>query len=203
MLGWTLRIPALAQPEMTFSAALLFALAGIALLIPAHSGSQARFCIGGFLVVAGVLALLQELFHFAPLTDWIALQARAVDAGRGAGDWSIVTMQTSMALAFALAGTAFTLMRRNAVPAGARWRYALIELTTYGIVIVAIAGLAIHAIQLDCPRPPQLLLSCLAPDSGQAGATCPATACLFSASPSSASVFPRRRFCLRSPPSLH
>lgn len=148
MLGWWLHRPALVLliPDavaMVFNTALCFALAGLALLLPHSRPSlrrHAQTVLGVIIILFAGLVLIENLrgtdlaINRLFVTPWLA------DANPHPG-----SMAPNTVAAFILSGLVLILSHR----VHARWAGMVVQLLTFGVIILGVAGVAGYALQLD------------------------------------------------------
>ena len=148
MAGWLLRLPGLLQVlpgyvGMVFSAALCFALAGAALLIPGRWPTLRRrgqSALGGLIVLAAGAMLVQYLTH----TD-LGIDLRPFHAWLSDPNPTPGRMAPNTALAFLLSGMALMLLPH----AASRVALRTIEILAFLVAFIGLTGAVGYALKLE------------------------------------------------------
>ncbi|MDE2089328.1 MAG: EAL domain-containing protein [Gammaproteobacteria bacterium] len=148
MLGWWLHLPALVllvhdTTAMVFNTALCFALAGLALLLPRSRPRLHRYgqtLLGVVIVLFAGLVLIENLRGTDLAINRLFVTPWLVDANPHPGG-----MAPNTAAAFMLSGLVLILSHR--VRAG--WSGIAVQLLTFGVIILGLAGLAGYALQFE------------------------------------------------------
>ena len=148
MLGWWLRLPALVLlvPDtvaMVFNTALCFALGGLALLLPRSRPALHRYgqtFIGVVIVLFAALVLIENLRGTDLAINRLFVTPWLEDANPNPG-----SMAPNTAAAFILSGLVLILSHRGHT----RWIGMIVQLLTFGVIILGLAGVAGYALQLE------------------------------------------------------